>query len=323
MKKNNLLILKAIIKSNNLQKYMRLFDVDNQFASIYPFATENIKGYLDSMDVIGKDILTVGASGDQTLNLLVNGAKTVDYFDVNPFAEMYFNLKCAAIKAISLEEYYEFFSRDAFPNDPNIFDTAFNIDIYYKIEPYLDKETRNFWNALYMKQTGIKIRKSSLFSIDEESVLVLPKINEYLTKEGFEKAKNILDAKVQTKFIKSNITRLPSKLTKNYDYILLSNIAQYLDKIYDKNQLLMFKKLITKLSNSLNANGKMMVSYLYTPKDLNVFNNNCENIYNISKVLEIFKEDNLQLLEFEAMYDLGRNVKSSRNDAALIYTKKN
>ncbi len=202
MEKNNLLLLKALIKSNNLQKYMRIFNVEDQFTSIYPFTTENIKGYLDLMDVSNKDILTVGASGDQTLNLLVKGAKDVDYFDTNPFTKMYFNLKWAAIKALDLEEYLEFFCIDAFPNNPNISASAFNIDTYYKIVPYLDKVTHNFWDKLYLKQTGIAIRKSPLFSNDEESVLVLPKINDYLNKEEFENLKNILITREQPKFIK-------------------------------------------------------------------------------------------------------------------------
>jgi len=323
MKKSNLLVLKALIKSNDLQKYMHIFNVDDQFASIYPFTTENIKGYLDLMDVSNKDVLTVGASGDQTLNLLVKGAKDVDYFDINPFTEMYFNLKCAAIKAISLEEYLEFFCRDAFPNNPNITVSAFNINTYYKISPYLDKVTRNFWDSLYLKKPGIEIRKSSLFSNDEESVLVLPKINDYLNKEAFENLKTILSIKEQPRFIKTDITKLPSKLIKKYDYMLLSNIAQYLNKIYIKDELENFKTLILKLSRNLNPNGKVMISYLYNINEFNFGGEEWSSIYNIKKVQELFKEDKLELLKFDSMHDLGRNIKPDTNDAALVYTKKN
>jgi len=323
MKKTNLLVLKALIKSNNLHKYMRIFNVDDQFASIYPFTTENIKGYLDLIDVSNKNVLTVGASGDQTLNLLAKGAKSVDYFDINPFTQMYFNLKCAAIKAISLEEYLEFFSRDAFPNNPNISTSAFNEETYCKVSSYLDKVTRDFWDSLYLKKSGIEIRKSPLFSNDEESVIVLPKINDYLTEETFENLKTIFNIKDQSRFIKTDITKLPSKLLRKYDYILLSNIAQYLDKIYDKNKLQKYRTLIINLNKNLNPNGKIMVSYLYTPKDTQNGDDNWESIYNLRRVQELFKEDNLELIKFDGMYDLSRKVKSNDKDAALIYTKKN
>jgi len=323
MAKTNITILKALVRSNHLYEYMDIFDVNNNFASIYPFTTENIKGYLDLMDVKDKDVLTVGASGDQTLNLLVRDVKSVDYFDMNPFTKMYFNLKCAAIKVLSVDEYYEFFCYDAFPSTFKKNNNAFSINTYHKISPYLGMVTRQFWDSLYLKQKGVDIRKSMLFSNDEEPFKVLPKVNDYLSEDSFEKLRTIMLTKEEPKFIETNILKLSRKLTKKYDYILLSNIAQYLDYIYDKNELINFRRLILNLSNDLNPNGKLMISYLYDTKEDTPWNKNYAMIYNLKKVKEVFKEENLELLNFPAITDLKWQYQAEVKDAALVYTKKN
>lgn len=323
MSKIDITTLKALIRSNHLYEYMDIFDVNNKFVSIYPFTTENIKGYLDLMDIENKDVLTVGASGDQTLNLLVRDAKSVDYFDMNPFTKMYFNLKCAAIKVLSVEEYFEFFCYDAFPSAFRKNKNAFSINVYHRISPYLDTSTRLFWDGLYLEQNGIDIRKSMLFSTDEEPFKILPKVNDYLSEDSFKKLRRIIGVKEEPRFIETNVTKLSSKLTKKYDYILLSNIAQYLDYIYDKDELVNFRKLILNLSNNLNPNGKLMISYLYDTKENTPWNKNYAVIYNLEKVKEVFKEEKLELLNFSAITDLRWQYQADVKDAALIYTKKN
>ena len=323
MAKIDITILKALVRSNHLYEYMDTFDVNNNFASIYPFTTENIKGYLDLMDVRDKDVLTVGASGDQTLNLLVRDAKSVDYFDMNPFTKMYFNLKCAAIKVLSVEEYFEFFCYDAFPSTFKKNKNAFSINIYHKISPHLDAFTRQFWDSLYLKQNGVDIRKSMLFSTDEEPFKILPKVNDYLSEDSFEKLRVIIGIKKEPSFIETNVTSLSSKLAKKYDYILLSNIAQYLDYIYDKDELINFRRLILNLSKNLNPNGKLMLSYLYDTKENTPWNEDYAAIYNLRKVKEVFKEENLELINFNAITDLRWQYQADVKDAALIYTKKN
>lgn len=323
MAKTGITILKALIRSNHLYEYMDIFDVNNKFVSIYPFTTENIKGYLDLMDVKDKDILTVGASGDQTLNLLIRDAKSVDYFDMNPFTKMYFNLKCAAIKVLSVDEYFEFFCYDAFPSTFKKNNNAFSINTYHRISPHLDTITRQFWDNLYLRQNGLDIRKSMLFSTDEEPFKVLPKVNDYLSEESFEKLRTIMNTKKAPRFFETNIIKLSSKLTKKYDYILLSNIAQYLDYIYDKDELIKFRKLILNLSNDLNPDGKLMLSYLYDTKEDTPWNKDYAAIYNLKKVREVFSEENLELINFPAITDLKWQYQADVKDAALIYTKKN
>lgn len=161
-----------------------------------------------------------------------------------------------------------------------------------------------------------------LFSTDEESHKVLPKVNDYLNKDLFEKLKTILLIKDEPKFIETNITKLSSKLTKKYDYILLSNIAQYLDYIYDKDELINFRRLILNLSSNLNPNGKIMLSYLYETRENIPWTKEFATIYNIGDVRKTFEKENLDLLNFDSIRDLKWDEPSNRQDAALIYTKK-
>ena len=51
---------------------------------VFLFTNENIQGYLGQMNsVAGKDVLTVGASGDHAFECILAGAKKVDTFDTN------------------------------------------------------------------------------------------------------------------------------------------------------------------------------------------------------------------------------------------------
>lgn len=73
---------------------------------IYPFTTENIKGYLGKIEPEDKTVLTVGSSGDQALNALLLGAKEVTVFDISYFAQRFINEKIEMILKYSREELY-------------------------------------------------------------------------------------------------------------------------------------------------------------------------------------------------------------------------
>ena len=76
-------------------------NVDNSnYASIYLFATENISGFTNKIPFSNKKILTVCSSGDQTFNLVFNGALEVELFDINIFSKYYFEFKKAAISSL-------------------------------------------------------------------------------------------------------------------------------------------------------------------------------------------------------------------------------
>ena len=66
---------------------------------LYAFCTEDIACYLPALKAEGGRCLTVAASGDQAVNLLMAGAEEVVAFDVVPEAGYLLDLKMAALAA--------------------------------------------------------------------------------------------------------------------------------------------------------------------------------------------------------------------------------
>lgn len=53
------------------------------FSDVYPFTTEMISGYFDSIDSKDKDVMTAGSSLDQAYNAMLLGAKNITVYDIN------------------------------------------------------------------------------------------------------------------------------------------------------------------------------------------------------------------------------------------------
>ena len=118
----------------------------NYYYKIYPFSTENIKGYLDYFDLYNKSLLTIGSSGDQVLNSYYNGCRDITLLDINPFCKYYLNLKIAGIISLSYEEFVYFF----FPKINNKNNRAyFHFDLFKKLAVVLkeiDLESYTFFD---------------------------------------------------------------------------------------------------------------------------------------------------------------------------------
>ena len=91
------------------RKYYSFVHPDfSKYSSIYSFSTENLS-YLEKINLDGKEVLTVTGSFDQTFNLIYEGAKKICNFDTNVNTIFYAQLKMAAMKAFSYQEYLQFF----------------------------------------------------------------------------------------------------------------------------------------------------------------------------------------------------------------------
>ena len=64
---------------------------------LYPYATENLVGLFQNIDVSNKDCLTIMGSFDQGLDMALLGAKSVTAFDINPLTLPYAELKKSLI----------------------------------------------------------------------------------------------------------------------------------------------------------------------------------------------------------------------------------
>ena len=285
-------------------------DIKNNslFTSIYPFTTENIKGYLDLLDIENKDVLTVGASADHILNLLLRNPKSIDYFDINPFTSYYVDLKITSKNYLKRKDYFKYFC-NIYPNSYN--EDKFNINLYDKFRNNLENDSKIFWDSLYSYYDGIKIRDSKLFSKDEYNYKILNSINNYLSKANYSKLSKI--EKKEHIFYESDLSNLKDKLDKKYDLIMLSNIGQYYYNEFDE-----FKNIIFNLEEKLKDNGIILICYLY---DINIIYNpkTMPAIYNIDKVLEEYK--NIDISVFDSITSLKYHHQKETKDAVLVYKK--
>lgn len=309
-------IMNAKILIHELYRYSVDANIYNMFNHIYPFSTENIKGYYELLDLENKDILTIGASGDHTINLELENVKSSDYFDINPFTKYYYELKIAAIKSLDYNEFLEFFCYEDYPKTFKKNKKAFNLEMYKKIAPYLKDDTKIFWDSLYLEVSGIDIRNSNLFSKDEEPLRVIKKANNYLDEFNYNNLKN--NIKLTPNFYQSNIVRLDKKLNKQYDIIMLSNIAQYIEGLFDKNHLENLKEVILKLEDKLKDNGIIIVSYLYDIYGRYDYNNT-PLIYDLRRVRNVIR--GLEIIDFEGIQNLKFEASKNIKDGILIYKK--
>lgn len=232
-----------IIKLIDLIENQRIFDVDfNGYDRLYPYTTENLKGYLPDVD--GKNVLSVSGSGDHYLNLAFLGARTIDSFDINLFSLYYLKLKKAAILAFQKSSFDYFMNCDC-------------LSCIEQLKPFLDTDTYRFWNfyvQFYAYQGGFL--STSLFypQINKDDY---PRRNYYLDKENYLKLQNTLLDRPNEEFYHADLYQLPSLLNKKYDAIFLSNIVSY-----QKNKK-SFLNLLNELSNWLNDGGSLYYGYYY------------------------------------------------------------
>ncbi len=320
-------IEKAMVKIAEDEKYEKKLEVSQKFTRIYPFTTENIKGYLEQYDFTNQTVLTVGASGDHILNLILLGATKIDYFDINPFTEFYIELKLAAVKALEYEEFEEYF----FYNNWAHFSTqkCMDIKLYQKISFYLPSHIRTFWDSLYLEFSGEEILYSKLFEANELPSDVIKEINPYLNRKQFYRLKEkLLQNKYKLHFYEGNLKDLPSKLKKKYHAIILSNVAKYLQNMYDKDikklyktsstYVKLFKNTIKQLLQYVQKEGIIFVAYLYDTE-------RCKGkhilypIYDIDLREKYFPYPEYQMEEFVGIEQLKYDYQE--NDAVLVYKK--
>lgn len=252
---------------------------------IYTFTNECIKDYLNFFELKSKEILTVTGSGDHILNMLLD-VDSIDTFDINLYAYYFYILKSYALITLELDEYLDFFLDKEIGYNKKTFDKIkqnWQDDI--NIRDFFDYVFKNY----YVKHTTLFTNNKYQ---DREKFI---KNNTYLEEENYYRLKNnLLNKKVN--FINSNLTKL--NLEKQYDYIFISNITDYLNNMFNNDPLKSYKKFLYKsIIPYLKENGKL-VSYLYDGKIVGFTND-----------------------ELDEILKYGFDKKEVNNDKILIYTK--
>lgn len=265
---DSVLAQKIVGLSRNNYSDKSLFSNTSQ---IYIKSNERINDYINYLRN-KKDVLSVIASGDQIINMVLNGSKNIDAFDISVFPKYYLRLKLGALKCLTREQYLDFFYR--LDKDDEEYD-----DMYYDLIRYnLDSNTKEFWTSLIDFFDWKEITSSPLFSSEEIDVSNVIIQNEYLENDKYSKLKNMVD-NVNINTFNGNIFDLDFK--DKYDLIYLSNIIYY-------NNIKKYKELMD--SYKLNPNG-IILSYLYNSLD-KINNYFSDDSYYVEK----FKNNNAGVL---------------------------
>lgn len=241
------------------------------FDYFYLFSNEDLNYLFKKINVQNKSILTVGSSGDQALYAFANGASKIVHFDVNPFSEVYFDYKVAAIKELEYRDFKRFFNSRKYP--------ILSDELYSRINHNLPIESRLFWDGLYCR--GFGTGEYQLHKTDSDYIRY--------TKEDYYKIKEaLLMGEPNIRFINSDLQTIADKLGKDdkFDYILLSNIYHYVDQwqteIPGREA---FKGSVESLCTHLNPGGKIQLTYLWSEVAGNAFfmgsNLGLDNVYPI------------------------------------------
>ena len=269
----------------------------NYFCWLYPFTNENINGYYSQMNFEDKNVLTVIGSGDHILNAFLLGANRIEGFDTNPLAKYYVELKIAAIKSLTLEEFILFFYNKSIFKIPKYY---MNKEMYGKVRKNLNDNFLEFWDYVFNKYSPKELYKSFLFTDDFLSLDALVRSNLYLQGDNFNQLKQLISNKKVT-YHNIGLQDL-GELDKKFDIIILSNIPAFLKEIYKTDQLRKFKELI---NNIKYPNTKIVVSYLYS--NLLEHGSSKEDIYNFYKLTEYFSLEEYEYLAFESTDTLGND----------------
>lgn len=269
-----------------------------KFNSIYPFTTENIAGYMEELSLTNKKVMTVTGSTDHILNAIVRGATDITTFDINPKAEYYLHLKTSAIARLTYEEFCEILLYDT--------NNSFHPSTITKLQMPL--ASQKFWKKELQenKDNGLSLKKSSLFTRTYFSPEKTKKNNLYLEKDSYQYLQEKLSS-VKITFINRNIKDLV--LSQDYDYLFLSNIADYLSYMYDKEELLTYKKLLTKLNEKITT---IYFAYLYDIDN----NHPRSSIDQLDKVSNLFP--NMEIKTFPSCLE---PKDKKKKDGVLILTK--
>ncbi len=227
---------------------MDKYAVNHVTTTAYAFSNENLNSMFERMNIEGKKVLTVGSSGDQAINASYYGAEEVTIIDASVFAKPYIQLKLAAMKNLSFDEFNYYFKTD------NVFDHR----LYARFSHDLDDESKMFWDTLFLETPC----NDTLFSnIIKESEYTHHKKGSkfYGNEEDYNKAKEAI-SKTKFNFITAEFAEFTEVLKDKgkFDLILLSNIFDYIED----NKV--FTKVVKSLyDNHLAKNGAMQVDYVF------------------------------------------------------------
>lgn len=216
---------------------------------LYSYSTEITEDYLENFDFKETRIITVGSSGDQVLTYALAGSKDITIMDANPLTPFFINLKIAAVKTLSMEEFSSFFKQE---NSREFM----SFKTYAKIRENLDDKTKVFWDKLYDDEIQDKIFHFYTSAKEDSKPPFLA------SKENYEKLKSQIDD-VEINFHYADLSTFHENAEGEYELIDLSNIYTYVSK--EK-----YWNAVNHLHKHLTKNGYIKLHYC-SPNELDDF----------------------------------------------------
>ena len=213
------------------------------------FSDQSLKSF-KKIKLKDKNTICKINSSDEIFDIISYGGNVTAFSD-NRFDEYFMKLKIAALD-LKFKDYYSFLM-----NTHGRYSYTFNYDVYKSIRDNLDDKTRYFFDELYKKYSGKRIRKSKLIETDRYSFEELSTLVRSALSKGYgELAKNIKEKDV--KFIYSKDEKIESKVKEPYDFIYLSHdITSMSEKEIKKRE----KLILESFRNMLSERGKIQCFY--------------------------------------------------------------
>ena len=267
-------------KNHRFAKRNGLYGFNATTESVYGFTNENLRQYVDLLNIAGGRVAVTGSSFDQALYAIYKDAEEVTVFDGCPYAKPMGDLKVAAIKNMKLDEFIEYW------NGLYLFDKSW----YQYILHDVSDDTASFVQFMNKKMLSAKEPLSVLSNVIKEYSFSLG-LDYYIKACDFyqsENAYNELQSKLHDKKIDCKIaefSKFPKELDGEYETIMLSNIYDYVDR----PQFLKTAK--TLIDKNLTHNGTMQMYYSFDKKGEGIIkdfehNDKSNDTYRVQKLIQ-------------------------------------
>lgn len=230
-------------------------------------ATECVREYLERERFNKDRALTVLSSGDQIFNLIHDGVRQIDAFDINKLQYFVYQLRRAFILKYPKDSYIILCR--SFGGDYQIEE---KLEVIKQLKTYLPEDVYEYFRRIleYAKTkkdaklsnllipTGIDIELTNNYLVSDEDYLKV--------------RKGIEDTEINLHF--KNALDIPGIVSPGYDIILLSNIADYLSLMIKGFDIWDFEKYIESYFKLLNKDG-VLINYLFGLDTLSVILGTC------------------------------------------------
>lgn len=210
------------------KKYMSSLDCLSgpgaKYSPAYSVTNENLRHAYQFMPKNAENVLTVAASGDHPMFAALYGAKNIDTFDISYNAKCIMDIKTAALHVLSHSE-YKILLDDLY----SAVDVK-NVKNMDRIFGKLPIDEQNYMDAMrgyFLFNHGLAHYKQSLM----------------VTESEYNQMREVI--KKTFNFIWSDITSVHHHLNKQYDFIHLSNIFDFLgsdDRMYVLTNMMRYTK---------------------------------------------------------------------------------